>query len=199
MPSEKITVLSPRGTPSPIQMVAMAPRLDSLEGKTIYIVDVNFPRTHQFFEEMQRLLANRYPSTTWILRTKMGTYFHNDPPLWAEIKEKGDGVIMGIGQLDTCAPSVAIFCSILEESGVPTAPVVTDAFPELIRSFAYKKGMPKLRFTFVPHPFANRPFVVHQEYLKGRDPISGKPVLEEIVEALTKPTAGDRGNRCPSG
>jgi hypothetical protein len=37
MASEKITVLSPRGTPSPIQMVAMAPRLDSLEGKTIYI------------------------------------------------------------------------------------------------------------------------------------------------------------------
>ena len=191
MPSEKITVLSPRGTPPPIQMVAMARRLDSLEGKTIYIVDVNFPRTHQFFEEMQRLLANRYPSTKWILRTKIGTYFHNDPQLWAEIKEKGDGVVMGIGQLDTCAPSVTIFCSILEESGVPTAPVITDAFPELIRSFAYKKGMPNFRFTFVPHPFANRPFEVHQEYLKGRDPISGKPVLEEIVEALTKPTADE--------
>ncbi len=89
MASEKITVLSPRGTPSPIQLMPMAPRLDSLEGKTIYIVDVNFPRTHPFFEEMQRLLANRYPSTTWILRTKIGTYFHNDPQLWAEIKERG--------------------------------------------------------------------------------------------------------------
>jgi hypothetical protein len=191
MASKKITVLSPRGNPPTIQMTPMAPRLDSLEGKTIYIVDVNFPRTHQFFEEMQRLLANRYPSTTWILRTKTGTYFHNDPQLWAEIKENGDGAIMGIGQLDTCAPSVAIFCSILEKWGVPTAPVVTDAFPELIRNFAYKKGMPNLRFTFVPHPFANRPFEVHRRYLEGRDPISGKPVLEGIVGALTKPTTED--------
>jgi len=191
MTSEKITVLSPRGTPPPIHLEPMAPRLDSLEGKTIYIVDVNFPRTHQFFEEMQRLLAKRHPSTTWILRVKMGTYFHNDPQLWAEIKEKGDGAIVGIGQLDTCAPSVTIFCSILEKSGVPTAPVVTEAFPELIRNFAYKKGMPNLRFTFVPHPFANRPFEVHRGYLEGRDPISGKPVLEKIVEALTKPTTDE--------
>ena len=51
--------------------------------------------------------------------------------------------------------------------------------------------MPNLRFTFVPHPFANRPFEVHRRYLKGRDPISGKPVLEEIVEALTKPTVDE--------
>jgi hypothetical protein len=191
MTSKKITVLSPRGIAPPIRLVPMARRLDTLEGRTIYIVDVNFPRTHQFFKEMQRLLANRYPGTTWILRTKIGTYFHNDPQLWDEIKEKGDGAIMGIGQLDTCAPSVIIFCSILEKSGVPTAPVVTDAFPELIRNFAYKKGMPKLRFTFVPHPFANRPFEVHRRYLEGSDPISGKPVLEEIVETLTKPTTDE--------
>ena len=102
---------------------------------------------------MQRLLASRYPSTTWILRTKTGTYFHNDPQLWAEIKEKSDGAIMGIGQLDTCAPSVTIFCSILEKSGVPTAPVVTDAFPELIRNFAYKKGIPNLRYHFCAPSF----------------------------------------------
>ncbi len=118
----------------------------------------------------------------------MGTYFHNDPQLWDEIKEKGDGAIMGIGQLDTCAPSVIIFCPILEKSDVPMAPVVTDAFPEFIRNLAYKNGMPKLRFTFVPHPFTNRPFEVHRRYLEGSDPISGKPVLEEIVETLTKPT-----------
>jgi hypothetical protein len=191
MTSKKITVLSPRGTAPPIQLVPMAVRLDTLEGKTIYIVDVNFPRTHPFFEEMHRLLVNRYPGTTWILKTKIGTYFHNDPKLWDEIKEKGDGAIMGIGQLDTCAPSVIIFCSILEKSGVPTAPVVTNAFPELIRNFAYKKGMPQLRFTFVPHPFANRPFEVHRRYLEGSDPISGKPVLEEIAEALTKPTTDE--------
>ena len=191
MTGEKITVLNPRGTAPPIQMMPLAPRLDTLEGKTIYIVDMNFPRTHQFFEEMQKLLASRYPEVTWVLRVKTGTYFNNDPQLWSEIKEKGDGVIMGIGQLDTCAPSVIIFCSILEKMGVPTAPVVTEAFPDLIKNFAYKKGIPGLRFTFVPHPFANRPIEVHRKYLEGNDPINGKPVITGIIEALTKPTTNE--------
>jgi hypothetical protein len=187
MASKKVAVLRPQGKASPIQLVPMAPRLDTLEGKKIYIVDMNFPRTHQFWQEMQKMLASRYPETTWVLRIKVGTYFHNDPELWAEIKEKGDGVIMGIGQLDTCTPSVIIFCSILEKLGLPTAPVVTEAFPRIAKSFAYKKGMPELRFTFVPHPFANRPLEVHRKYLEGNDPINGKPVLDEIIEALTRP------------
>jgi hypothetical protein len=75
----------------------MAPRLDALGGKTIYIVNVKFPLTDQFFVETQKVLAAKYPQTNWILRDKRGTYFDDDPALWAEIKEKGDGVIMGMG------------------------------------------------------------------------------------------------------
>jgi hypothetical protein len=93
----KITVLNPLGQPPAIARVPMAPRLDTLDGKTIYIVDIGFTDTHQFLTEMQKLLSERYPKTTWIVRTKIGTYFDNDPKLWSEIKEKGDGMIMGVG------------------------------------------------------------------------------------------------------
>jgi hypothetical protein len=93
----KINVLNPLGQPPPIARVPMAPRLDTLDGKTIYIVDIGFTDTHQFLTEMQKLLSERYPKTTWIVRTKVGTYFDDDPKLWAEIKEKGDGMIMGVG------------------------------------------------------------------------------------------------------
>ncbi|MBN2240550.1 MAG: hypothetical protein JW712_12320 [Dehalococcoidales bacterium] len=187
MSSENITVLNPRGIAPPIHMVPMASRLDTLQGKTIYIVDMNFPRTHQFWQEMQNLLSGRYPETTFELRVKTGTYFNNDPDLWAEIKEKGHGVIIGIGQLDTCSPSVIIFCSILESMGLPTAPVITQAFPELPRKFAWKKGIPNLRFTFVPHPFANRSIEVHRKYLEGNDPVNNRPVISGIIDALTRP------------
>lgn len=191
MTNEKVTVYSPRGIAPPIHLIPMAPRLDTLDGKTIYIVDVNFPRTHQFLEEMQKLLTARYPETTFVLRTKVGSYFNNDPDLWAEIKEKGHGVIFGVGQLDTCAPSIIIFCSIMEKMGLPTAPVITEAFVDLNRNFAYKKGIPKIRFTFVPHPFANRTIEVHRKYLEGNDPINGKPVIAGIVAALTKPITSE--------
>ncbi len=93
----KITVLNPLGQPPPTSRVPMAPRLTSLEGKTIYIVDVGFTDTHQFLTEMQKLLSEKYPKTTWVVKTKIGNYFEDDPKLWAEIKEKGHGMIMGVG------------------------------------------------------------------------------------------------------
>jgi hypothetical protein len=93
----KITVLNPMGQPPAIARVPMAPRLTGLEGKTIYIVDINFTDTHQLFTEMQQLLSEKYPKTTFVVRTKIGTYFEDDPKLWAEIKEKGHGMIMGVG------------------------------------------------------------------------------------------------------
>jgi hypothetical protein len=95
--AQEITVLNPLGQPPAIVRVPMAPRISSLEEKTIYIVDIGFTDTHQLFTEMQKLLAEKYPRTTWIVRKKIGTYFDDDPKLWAEIKEKGHGMIMGVG------------------------------------------------------------------------------------------------------
>jgi len=94
---EKLTVLNPLGQPPVIARVPMAPRIDDLKDKTIYIVDIGFTDTHQLFTELQDLLKERYPDTNWIVRTKIGTYFTDDPDLWAEIKERGHGMIIGIG------------------------------------------------------------------------------------------------------
>jgi len=67
--------------------------------------------------------------------------------------------------------------------------VITCVFPDLVRKFAWKKGIPGLRFTFVPHPFANRPVEVYRKYLKGDDPINARPVISGIIDALTRPTS----------
>jgi hypothetical protein len=93
----KITVLNPLGQAPPITRMPMAPRISGLEGKTVYIVDINFTDTHQLFTEMQKLLSQQYPKTNWVVRTKSGTYFDDDQTLWAEIKSKGNAMIMGVG------------------------------------------------------------------------------------------------------
>lgn len=93
----RITVLNPLGQPPAIARIPMAPRPASLEGKTFYIVDIGFTDTHQFLTEMQKLLSERYPKTNWVVRTKTGTYFDDDPKLWAEIKANGSGMIIGVG------------------------------------------------------------------------------------------------------
>jgi hypothetical protein len=94
---QRTTVLNPVGAPSPTPLIPMAPRMDSLDGKTIYIVDVMYPLTHQLFEEIQKVFSEKYPKTTWVVKSKAGTYFDDDPKLWAEIKANGHGMIIGVG------------------------------------------------------------------------------------------------------
>jgi hypothetical protein len=75
----------------------MALRLDSLDKKTIYIVDVRWPYTHQFAEEISNALSQRYPDTKFVIREKSGSYMEDDPKLWAEIQEQGNGAILSVG------------------------------------------------------------------------------------------------------
>jgi hypothetical protein len=185
-----ISVLSPRGTPPPINLIPMAPRLDTLDGKTIYIVNVNFPLTEAFYEAALKLFQEKLPKVNWVLKKKVGTTFDDDPALWAEIKEKGYGAIIGPGHMDTLGPAVIGWCLSLEKLGVPAAPIIGASFPGIVKLVAYQTGMPEMRITFIPHFAARIPEFVCCQYLLGEDPISGKPVLGEIIEALTKPTTG---------
>jgi hypothetical protein len=93
----KITVFNPRGIQPQIRRIPMAPRPPTLDGKTIYIVDTGYPRTREFIGELFNALKEHYPKTTWILRDKFGGYVDDDPKLWAEVKEKGHGIVMGVG------------------------------------------------------------------------------------------------------
>jgi hypothetical protein len=92
-----ITVLNPRGKAPPIPLVPMAPRLDTLEGKTIYFVDVRFPGGNSFLREMMNWFAENRPGVKTVLMEKTGPYMDGDPKLWAEIKKKGDAMVMAIG------------------------------------------------------------------------------------------------------
>ena len=78
-------------------------------------------------------------------------------------------------------------CMTVEKKGVPTAPIVTHVFHDLVEAVAFKGGMPKLRFVFVPHPVGGQPPSTLRAYALGSDPLTGRSVLDEIVEALAKP------------
>ncbi len=44
-----------------------------------------------------------------------------------------------------------------------------------------------MRYTFVPHPIAGTSAETCRNYLEGNDPVTGKPVLKEIIDAITVP------------
>ena len=94
----KITVLNPLGTPPPIKLKTMAPRLDTLDGKTIYVVDDGFVGGDNLLLEMVDWFKANYPKTTLVFKRKGGGGFDvEDKPLWAEIQQKANGVIIGLG------------------------------------------------------------------------------------------------------
>lgn len=77
----------------------------------------------------------------------------------------------------------------LEQSyGIPTAPVSTIGF-EILAKDAYRQGRVPLPFIFTPHPVAGVSPETLDGYISGKDPGTGKLVIEEIINALTKPVA----------
>ena len=97
--SEKITVMNPAITNTMVDRVPLAPRLDSLEGKTVYMVDINWggpEAAYSVFEEMQVWFSKNMPSVKTVLKRKRGSYSADDPELWKEISEKGNAAIIGI-------------------------------------------------------------------------------------------------------
>lgn len=94
-----ITVLNPAVSEKLAERVPLAPRLATLEGKTIYLVDMNyegFGRTAVLYE-MQAWFTKNMPRVKTIIKLKSGSYVADDPALWKEIAaNRGDGVILGV-------------------------------------------------------------------------------------------------------
>jgi hypothetical protein len=67
----------------------------------------------------------------------------------------------------------------------PTASIQTEAFEEAVRAVAHTNGLPRQRFVFVPMPVMGKSASELRAYIEGNDPVTGKPVMEEVIEALT--------------
>jgi len=93
----KITVLNPMGTPPPITLKPQAPRLDTLDGKTIYFVNTGYIGTDRLMEVMSDWFKANYPKTNIVVKRSAGGMTGVDKALWAEIAEKGDAAIVGLG------------------------------------------------------------------------------------------------------
>jgi hypothetical protein len=93
----KTEALNPRGLPPPITLIPMAPRLDTLNGKTVYLISDGFPSADLFLNQISIWFKKNMPAVTTVYRLKAGGYGDDDPKLRAEVKAKGNAVIMAIG------------------------------------------------------------------------------------------------------
>ncbi|NLM52444.1 MAG: hypothetical protein GX197_06445 [Firmicutes bacterium] len=100
----RLSVLSPVAEGQKLEMpskysFSLAKRLDTLENKTIYLVDTGFGGSAQFMVQLQKWFAKNMPSVKTVRKRKSGHVFMEDESsriLWDEIKEKGDAVVLGV-------------------------------------------------------------------------------------------------------
>ena len=94
-----ITVLNPAIESQMVDRMPLSPRLDTLDGKTIYLVDINWggpEAAYSVFEEVQSWFAQNKPSVKIVIKRKAGSYTTDDPALWKEIAKNANAAIIGI-------------------------------------------------------------------------------------------------------
>jgi hypothetical protein len=92
-----ITVLNPMGFPPRVTRKELAPRLSTLEGKVVYLVDCRFDDSDLFLKQMQAWFAEHLPGVTTVVKQISSVYLHDDPATWQEIKDKGHAAVVGVG------------------------------------------------------------------------------------------------------
>jgi hypothetical protein len=94
-----ITVMNPAITSKMANRLPLSPRLNTLEGKTLYLVDISWggpEAAYSVFEEIQAWFAQNSPSTKIVIKRKAGMYTQDDPALWNEIAKNGNAALIGV-------------------------------------------------------------------------------------------------------
>jgi hypothetical protein len=95
--AERLTVHHPMGYPPKVPPKPLAPRLDTLDGKTIFLVDCRFDDADLLLKQLQDWFTANLPNVNTQLVQLSSVYLKDDPELWTKIKNEGHGAIVGVG------------------------------------------------------------------------------------------------------
>ena len=95
--SGKISVLNPVGFAPVVTEKDLAPRLDALDGKTVYLVDCRFDDSDVFLKQMKAWFGEHMPGVRTVFKPISSVYLHDDPATWEEIRARGHAAIVGVG------------------------------------------------------------------------------------------------------
>ncbi len=181
-------VVSPVGR-SAVEMIQQAPRLETLEGKTIAVVGVSF-MTSVTHPEIKRLILENYPSAKVILLDEIGIAGPYPAPgirrkskeeFQDKLKKMGvDAVISGNGGCGLCTPKETGSCIAAEYLGIPSVVIAGPGFAEQAKNTARNNGVAVMRVAQYPGAFATH----SAEELKGN---TREILWPQIVDALTRP------------
>jgi hypothetical protein len=89
--AEKFKCLNPLGLQNPIKLYSLAPRLDKIDGKTIYVC-INAGGDQDITIPLTKRLPADYPNVNWKIKRTFG--FSSE--LTEEEKKDADAMIAGV-------------------------------------------------------------------------------------------------------
>jgi hypothetical protein len=94
--SGTIRVHDPQGYPPEIVGKQLAARLETLDGKTIYLVDCLFDNSDVFIEQLRSWFGEHLPGAD-VRTARPKESWVDDPQLRARIEVDGDAAVLGVG------------------------------------------------------------------------------------------------------
>jgi len=94
-----VTVLNPEIPNKVAERAPLIPRLDTVDGKTIWYVSENWGDAKSnalFFEELKKWFAKNHPTTKLVYKVKNGSFMVDDPGLLKELAANADAAILGV-------------------------------------------------------------------------------------------------------
>jgi hypothetical protein len=140
-------VLDPRGIKQNIQRFALCPRLQSLEGKTIYFIAQDRPT---FTEEVSKRMQTIYPESRIVFKNKPSWIKSDDSALKEEVLQKADAMVYGTAMGGGSGLFAVGWIIEMEKKGIPSVYITGDQYASDVRASAEMRGMPELRVVRVP-------------------------------------------------
>ena len=174
---------------STVDMIRMAPRLETLAGKTIAVTGVSF-MTEITHPEICSLIRKNYPDARILTIDEVGIGGVYPAPgitrkakeeFQARLKElKVDAVICGNGGCGLCTPKETGSAIAAEYLGIPAVVIAGPGFSDQARYTALNNGIPALRIAEYPGAFASHSADEIRKNIR-------QTVWPQIVDALTRP------------
>ncbi|MGH9043557.1 MAG: UGSC family (seleno)protein [Acidimicrobiales bacterium] len=94
--ARKITVLSPEGIAPSTDAKELAPRLETLEDKVVFLVDVGYENSDVFIDQLSNWFSHMHPHVR-VIREHLENPFEPRPDVYEKIGATGDAAIFGVG------------------------------------------------------------------------------------------------------
>lgn len=94
--AEKLVVHDPRGYPPKVTGKRLANRPQSLDGKTLYLVDCLFDNSDAFIDQLRRWFAEHLPAVN-TKTIKPRESWVDDPDMRAKIEQDGHAAVLAVG------------------------------------------------------------------------------------------------------